>query len=181
MLAVGLVALLDVYLLGVTLPELVRLAGAPFFDMRVVGYGQAEAMRLLTTLGSEGRWYYLSRHVTADTVLALVEGVAIVLIILRVTRPRARFAVSVPPGLRAAMLAAPALMLIFDLGENALVAHMLVSAAPEAAQVAIASTLTQAKWVVMSLAVALALVLPITALMRGTARSRAHPQHPSPP
>jgi hypothetical protein len=179
-LALALVAALDAYELIVTLPELERLAAAPIFDMRVGGYTHAEAVRLLATLGETGRWLYLSRHVPADTALALVEAVVIMLIILRATRPGARYAVAVPPAWRWAMLTAPVLTLIFDLGENALVAHMLVTAAPEPLTAATASTLTQAKWVGASLSISLAVVLPLTALMRKRARSRAQPQHPSP-
>ena len=169
--ALALVALLDVYELAVTIPALTAIADAAIFDMRVGGYGQAEAVAFLTALGAEGRWFYLTRHVTADTALALVEAAAIILIILRVTRPGARFALPVPPAARRAMLAAPLLMLLFDLGENALVAHMLVTAAPGPAQVAVASTLTQVKWVAISLAIALAVVLPCAAWIRSRRRT----------
>jgi len=179
-LSLALVAALDAYELAVTLPELERYAGAPILDMRVGGYTHSDAVRLLATLGETGRWYYLSRHVTADTALALVEAATIMLIILRATRPGARYAVTVPPVWRGAMLTAPLLTLIFDLGENALVAHMLVTAAPGPTQVALASTLTQVKWVCASLSIALAVVLPATALARGRARSRPQPQQPSP-
>lgn len=148
--------------------------------MRVGGYTHADAVRLLAKLGENGRWYYLSRHVTADTALALVEAMAIMLIILRATRPGARHAVTVPPAWRRVILTAPLLTLVFDLGENALVAHMLVTAAPESAASATASTLTQAKWVCASLSIALAVVLSFTALTRGCTRSRAQPQQPSP-
>lgn len=172
--------MLDAYELTITLPELEQYARAPIFDMRVGGYTHADAVRLLATLGETGRWYYLSRHVAADTALALVEAVAIILIILRATRHGARYAVTVPPVCRGAMLTAPLLTLIFDLGENALVAQMLVTDAPVPLASACASTLTQAKWVCASVSIALAVVLPITALTRGRARSRTQPQHPSP-
>lgn len=169
--AVALVALLDVYELAFTIPTLAGVAHAPIFDMRVSGYAQAEAVAYLTALGAEGRWFYLTRHVSADTALALVEAAAIILIILRVTRPGARFALPVPRVARRAMLAAPLLMLLFDLGENALVAHMLITAAPGPTQVALASTLTQAKWVAISLSLALAVMLPLTAWLRGRTRA----------
>ncbi len=179
-LALGLTALLDAYLLAITAPELARIAGAPIFDLRVGGYGHTEAARLLAALGSEGRRLYLVRHVPADTVLALIEAVAIMLILLRATRPGVRHAVAVPSAGRGALLAVPLLTLFFDLGENTLVAHMLLTAAPEPPTVALASTLTQAKWVFASLSIALAVVLPITALTRGLARSHAQPQQPPP-
>jgi hypothetical protein len=176
--SLALVALLDAYELVVTLPELGRLAGALIFDMRTGGYAHAEAARLVDALGAEGRRFYLSRHIPADTALALIEAVAIMLIIVRATRPRARFAVAVPPGWRAALLAAPVFTLILDLGENALVAHMLLTAAPAPLISATASTLTQAKWVGASVSIALAVVLPATALVQG--RRRLQPQQPSP-
>ncbi|MFP4538661.1 MAG: hypothetical protein ACLFPA_10200 [Dichotomicrobium sp.] len=178
--ALALTALLDLYELAVTIPELAEFADGPIFDTRVGGYSSGEAVRLLTALGSEGRWYYLTRHLTADTVLALIEAAAIILIILRVTRPGARFAVPVPPKWRMALLAAPVLTLIFDLGENALVAGMLVDAAPSATQVALASLFTQAKWVFASVSIALAIVLPLTAWRRGRKHRAGQPQQPSP-
>lgn len=179
--ALALTVLLDLYELAITIPVLVETAGLPIFDTRVGGYDPGEAVRLLTALGSDGRRYYLAAHLPADTALALVEAAAIVLIILRVTRPGARFAVPVPPAWRMALLAAPVLTLIFDLGENALVAGMLLDAAPSATQVALAATLTQAKWVLASVSIALALVLPLTAWRRGRKRRAAQPQQPSPP
>ncbi|WP_147361539.1 hypothetical protein [Dichotomicrobium thermohalophilum] len=173
-------AVLDVYELAVTIPALTAFADAPIFDMRISGYGHAEAVAYIAALGTDGNWFYLTRHVPPDTALALVEAVAITLIILRVTRPGARFALPVPPAGRLAMLAAPTLMLLFDLGENALVAHMLLTAAPGPTLVAMASTLTQAKWVAISLAIALAIVLPASALLRGRRRQVTHPQQASP-
>jgi len=174
--AVALVALLDVYELAFTIPTLAGIANAPIFDMRVSGYAQAEAVAYLTALGAEGRWFYLTRHVSADTALALVEAAAIMLIILRVTRPGARFALPVPQVAHRAMLAALLLMLLFDLGENALVAHMLVTATPGPAQVALASTLTQTKWVAISLSLAIAVMLPLAAWLRGRRRHAASAQ-----
>ena len=175
-----LVAILDAYELSVSIPALMEIAGASIFDMRVGGYGHGEAVAYLAALGSEGRWFYLSRHVPADTALALIEAIAIIMIIMRVTRPGARFSVPVPGAGRRAMLAAPVMMLVFDVGENALVAKMLVTGGPDPALVALASMLTQAKWVAISLAMALAIVLPVTAWLRARKRSAAHPQHASP-
>lgn len=179
-LALALTAALDLYELAVTIPELVKIAGAPIFDTRIGGYDAGEAVRLLTALGAEGRRYYLTRHLPADAALALIEAVAIVLVILRVTRPGARFAVPVPAKWRTALLAAPVLTLAFDLSENALVAGMLVDAAPGATEIAFASIFTQAKWVAASVSIALALVLPLTAWRRGRRHRAAQPQQPSP-
>ncbi len=169
--ALALVALLDVYELAFTIPVLTAIADAPIFDMRVGGYTHGEAAAYLEALGAEGRWFYFTRHVSADTALAIVEAVAIILIILRVTRPGARFSVQVPRAGRLTMLAAPLLMLIFDVGENVLVAQMLLTAAPVPTQVAAASMLTQAKWVAISLAIALAIVLPCAAWIHGRRRT----------
>jgi len=179
-LALMLVAALDIYELLVTIPALAAAAGQPIFDLRVNGYGPGEAVALLTALGPDGRWYYLTRHTTADTALALVEAAAIALIILRATRPGARFAVHAPRRWRFALLAAPALTLVFDLAENALVARMLTTPTPDNLQVAIASTITQAKWAGYALSIALAVVLPLAALRRGWRRTKAQPQQPAP-
>lgn len=178
--ALALVALLDAYEMAFTIPVLIDISGAQLFDMRIGGYAHGEALAYLAALGAEGRWFYLSRHVPADTALALIEAVAIVLIILRFTRPGARFAVPVPAAGRAAMIVAPLLMLILDLGENALVARMLITTSPDATQVAVASTLTQAKWIAISIAIALAVVLPASAWLRGRKRAAAQPQQASP-
>jgi len=176
-LALTFVALLDGYELIVTLPELSRLGDAPIFDLRVGGYTHAETISLLDALGAQGRWYYFTHHIPADTALALVEAVAIVLIVLRATRPGACFGVAIPPYWRMALLAAPMLMLMFDLGENALVTHMLLAPPPAPLTAAVASTLTQAKCVMASLSIALAIVLPLTAWTRG--RKRLQPQQSS--
>jgi len=178
--ALMLVAALDIYELLVSIPSLAATAGQPIFDMRVNGYGTGEAVALLSALGSDGRWYYLSRHTTADTALALVEAGAIALIILRATRPGARFAVHAPRRWRLAMMAAPVLTLALDLAENALVAHMLITPPPGALQVAIASTITQAKWGGYALSIALAVVLPLAALRNGRRSRPDQSQQPAP-
>ena len=178
--ALALVALLDIYELTITIPAIADIAGAPIFDMRLSGYSPREASAYLAALEVRGRWFYLTRHMPADTALALVEALAIILIILRITRPGARFALPVPAAGRVAMLAAPVMMLMFDLGENAIVAHMLITAAPSPTLAAVASMLTQAKWMAISLAIALALVLPASAWLRGRKRPTPHPQQSSP-
>jgi len=182
--ALGLTAALDLYELFVTIPGLAGISPQPIFDMRVGGYGVTEAQALLTALGADGRWYYLSRHVPADTLLAIIEAIAISLIILRVTRPQGRFAIAVPGSGRAVMLAAPAATLFLDVCENALVTHMLIGEAPNAAVVSTASLATQGKWVFASLSIALALIVPPAAWLRGRWRDRsrnpAQSQQPSP-
>jgi len=178
--ALMLVAALDIYELLVTIPALAASAGQPIFDVRVNGYGPGEAIALLTALGPEGRWYYLIRHTSADTALALVEAAAIALIILRATRPDARFAVHVPRRWRLVMLTAPVVTLALDLAENALVAHMLIAPSPAALQVAIASTITQAKWAGYAMSIALAIVLPLAALRNGWRSGPDQSEQPAP-
>ncbi len=178
--ALLLVAALDIYELLVTIPSLAAMAGQPIFDVRVNGYGTGEAIALLTTMGADGRWFYLLRHTTADSLLALVEAAAIALIILRATRPGARFAVPAPRRWRLAMLAAPVLTLALDLAENALVAHMLITPSPGAWQVAIASIITQTKWAGYALSIALAVVLPMAALRKGPRSRPDQSQQPAP-
>lgn len=171
--ALGLTAALDLYELFVTIPALEGFSGQRIFDTRVAGYGLTEAQALLTALGADGRWYYLSRHVPADTLLAIIEAIAISLIILRVTRPQGRFAIDVPASGRTIMLAAPAATLLLDLGENALVTHMLIGEAPAAAVASTASLATQGKWAFASLSIALALILPPAAWLQGRRRDRS--------
>jgi len=182
--ALGLTAVLDLYELFVTIPGLAGFSPQAIFDMRVGGYVLTEAQALLTALGADGRWYYLSRHVPADTLLAIIEAIAISLIILRVTRPGGRFAIVVPASGRALMLAAPATTLLLDLCENALVTHMLIGEAPNAAVVSTASLATQGKWGFASVSIALALILPPAAWLqrrrRGRSRNPAQSQQSSP-
>jgi len=171
--ALALVALLDIYEMVITIPALSDMAETVIFDLRVSGYTQSQAAALLAALGPDGRWFYLTRHVPADTALALIEAIAIVLILVRVTRPGARFSLRVADPWRVALLMAPVLMLVFDLGENALVAHMLAGGAPDRTLVAITSLMTQAKWVMISLAIALAVILPCAYWIRSLRRRSA--------
>ncbi|OUS08988.1 hypothetical protein A9Q96_01235 [Rhodobacterales bacterium 52_120_T64] len=76
-------AALSVYavMLLITLASLLEMSGdIPVFDMMPVGYDAEYALRLLTTLGSDGRDYYLWRQIPLDLVYPALFGVSFFLL-----------------------------------------------------------------------------------------------------
>ena len=114
-------------------------AGQVIFDARLAGYGVAEAAAYLGALTEEGRKLYLGLYRVLDTLLPLCLSLTLALLIGQLcTGGRL---------LRALLLLLPLVYLGADLGENAAVARLL--AAPggvDAGRVAVASSLTQLKW-----------------------------------
>lgn len=148
------VAALDLYITLVSGPLLSEMAGGKaIFDFRF-GYSPEAANRLLAALGNDGRRAYAIWHSGPDSVLALVECVALMMICLRLTRPGAHFTIHMSSPARKALLAAPFAQAAFDLTENALVLSMLVQGAPaKALLVNIASGATTMKWIFAALAI----------------------------
>mgnify|MGYP001799460045 CR=1 FL=1 len=54
-------------MMSVTLAHIEAVSGHVPFDMRPAGYGPTQAAALLEALGVDGRYYYLSRQLTLDT------------------------------------------------------------------------------------------------------------------
>lgn len=128
-------------------------AGLPPFDLRIGGYGVAEATEYLTALSPEGARLYLGPVRAADTLLPLLT-VMTLLLPLGLHR--------LAPGMVLG-LGLPALVYGgLDLAENAAVAGLLrAGLPPQTDAVALASFFTQAKFLALALAALVALALLI--------------------
>ena len=138
-----------------TLGQMNQLAdGLTMPDMMFGGYGPGHVADLQAAMDDDalGQLSYL--HKTAGTLFPLIFGVAWLLLIqLNVDRRWLRWALWAPPLLFA----------VVDLWENVAIDSMLAAAAPDDGQVALASALTVARWVLLGLAVVaglLAVLLP---------------------
>lgn len=141
-------AALDLYEMVYTIPALKRMAGGlRVFDMRPRGYTLAEAERYLDALGERGRAFYASWHLPADMALASVEGPALLLAGLWLTRAGGAIPASARPYLRAVLIALPVLTAVLDLTENLSIAVMLAGwPYLNPGVVTLASTATVLKW-----------------------------------
>ncbi|MHA7142556.1 hypothetical protein ACX80T_13575 [Arthrobacter sp. Sr33] len=123
-------------------------------DMMFGGYGSAHVADLQAAMDDDalGQLSYL--HKTAGTLFPLIFGIAWLLLIqLNVDRRWLRWLLWAPPLLFA----------VVDLWENVAIDSMLAATAPDDGQVALASALTIARWVLLGLsAIAglLAVLLP---------------------
>ncbi|MHA7274555.1 hypothetical protein ACX80Z_14115 [Arthrobacter sp. TMT4-20] len=123
-------------------------------DMMFGGYGPAHVADLQAAMDDDalGQLSYL--HKTAGTLFPLIFGIAWLLLIqLNVDRRWLRWLLWAPPLLFA----------VVDLWENVAIDSMLAATAPDDGQVALASALTIARWVLLGLsAIAglLAVLLP---------------------
>ncbi|PVE19120.1 MULTISPECIES: hypothetical protein [unclassified Arthrobacter] len=123
-------------------------------DMMFGGYGSAHVAALQAAMDDDalGQLSYL--HKTAGTLFPLIFGIAWLLLIqLNVDRRWLRWLLWAPPLLFA----------VVDLWENVAIDSMLAATAPDDGQVALASALTIARWVLLGLsAIAglLAVLLP---------------------
>ena len=128
---------------ALTLPD-----GTPMLDQRLCGYRHGEAVAYLAALDDRARGLYLGAERIADTVLPIG------LFGLLASLPRLAFG----PRLSTVALAVAAVYLGLDLAENAAIAE-LVRADPGAVTVEAvdrASLLTQAKFLALGIAAALA-------------------------
>ncbi|NOJ61081.1 hypothetical protein [Arthrobacter sp. 260] len=125
-------------------------------DMMFGGYGAAHIADLRAAMDEDalGQLSYL--HKTAGTLFPLIFGIAWLLLIqLNVDRRWLRWLLWLPPLLFAAV----------DLWENVAVDALLAGSAPDDGQVALASALTVARWVLLGLSCVgglLAVLLPAT-------------------
>lgn len=175
--AIAATAALDICELLVTVPKLMALSGGmPTFDMRIGGYTREAAGMLLHALDTAGHTYYAAWHIPVDCVLAIVEALAISLILLRFTRPYGRFAIPLAGGWRSMLLVLPLATMVLDLGENAIVLMMLADFPSQTElMVRVASLTTQLKWICAALSLAAASLLPLAALIRELRPRRIRP------
>ncbi|MBE0010768.1 MULTISPECIES: hypothetical protein [unclassified Arthrobacter] len=125
-------------------------------DMMFGGYGTAHIADLRAAMDEDalGQLSYL--HKTAGTLFPLIFGIAWLLLIqLNVDRRWLRWLLWLPPLVFAAV----------DLWENVAIDALLAGSAPDDGQVALASALTVARWVLLGLSCVgglLAVLLPAT-------------------
>ncbi len=165
--AISLVAVLDVYIMLVSAPVLEGLnGGRTIFDLRF-GYSPETARRLIAGFGENGWRAYALWHTAPDTLLAVAECAALVMICLRATRPGGRFSVRMRPELRAAVIAAPVAQAVFDIAENGLVLGMLAQGAgAEGWLIKAASSATMLKWISAAFSLTIAFSLGGYALLK---------------
>lgn len=176
------VAAVAVYLvmLLVTLPHLSALAGGvPVFDLRPTGYELQDAQGILAALGDAGRRYYLNIQQPLDTMFPLLNA-ATVAIALAAAFPDGNWRYfRLKKAHHAALLAIICLpVAALDLLENILVRDLLTAdvSAISAEKVKIASTVTIAKSVAVTVAYCLSLVAVFCLVMdkiRGRRRGLA--------
>jgi hypothetical protein len=143
-----------------SLPQVAAGAGglAPF-DLRPLGYGEAEARAVLAALTPEARAFYASTQHRLDLIFPGVLALALSLAFLRLA----------PPGaLRWTLVAVAVAAAGLDWAENAAVAQMLALPPAEvpADLIARASALTVAKSAAVTVALVALLVLAARALHR---------------
>ncbi len=158
------VVLLDLHMFLCIAPRLEDLSGGRvMFDLQMEGYSHRKALAYLAALGSEGRSFYVWRHLPVDTGFAAIEAFAIASAMLYATKPGM---LAMPVRARLAFLALPALQALSDIAENLLVLAMLVTDAPGESLTGAASLATQLKWAFAALALAAAAMLVMYAVTR---------------
>ena len=143
---IGLTALNYAMMLVYSIPKLLGAAdGLWLFDLRAMGYSIAEATRYLNTITPEGRLFYLEVQLMLDTFFPALLAVSLMITLYRLM-----------PKLPVLYLF-PLSGALFDYYENAAVGQMLLTTAPDAGLVEMASLLTQLKFV--SIAMSLLAIL----------------------
>ena len=153
-------ATLAVYaaMLGWSLPRLSAAAsGLAPFDMRPLGYTEAEARVFLGLLGEEGARFYLGVQQRLDTAFPALSAATLAIAIAHLAR-------AWPAPARYAAAAVPLLGGAFDYAENAAVAVMLRAGANGLTAEMVASA---SRWTVLKSAfVAVAFLLVLSLLAR---------------
>jgi hypothetical protein len=159
-----------IYMLSVSLPTLTQYAGglAPF-DMRPGGYSWQEARELLQALGPIGRDYYLTHQLIADIAFPALLALFTWQMLNFFAHGQTNWWRVV---LKSAAWAAP-LVLIFDYGENLLIAKMLLAENLAEDVVDLASMFSSAKAITTSLFLTLLLVAAFVHGLRRWRKSQA--------
>jgi hypothetical protein len=157
-------AALYLVMVAVTLPHLGALvAGAPVFDLRLLGYGFADAQDLVARLGVDGAAYYENVQHRLDSIFPVLLALSLVYWLIAAARRWQGHGLPLSGAVLAAMLAVVAIANAADLGENAAVSVML-AAGPKAltpGMVHIASSFTLAKSFFSSVAYVSLLILAL--------------------
>tara|TARA_R110002049_G_scaffold140930_6_gene302344 strand:+ start:1452 stop:1967 length:516 start_codon:yes stop_codon:yes gene_type:complete len=151
----GLAALLCFVALAVMSKFWLEPDGLIVFDSRLRGYDPAAARAYLAALSADQRALYLGAFRVLDTVFPIVLAGTLAGVIWRGAGVRLAM-------VRVLALLMPGVYLMLDLTENALVAVILRGQATDAT-IVLASALTQGKWLVL----AVAMLLAVWAMRRG--------------
>ncbi|NOR61325.1 MAG: hypothetical protein GQ535_02375 [Rhodobacteraceae bacterium] len=146
LLIIGLTVVNYAMMLVFSIPKLLKAADGLWpFDMRITGYSLEEATQYVTTITPEGRLFYLEVQQMLDTFFPALLAISLMLTLYRL-------APKLP-----AMFLFPASGALFDYYENASVAQMLLTDAPDQGLVEVASLLTGLKFA--SIAISLLAIL----------------------
>lgn len=146
LLIIGLAAVNYAMMLIFSIPKLLSAADGLWpFDLRIIGYSVEEATQYVTTITPEGRLFYLEVQQMLDTFFPALLAISLMLTLYRL-------APKLP-----AMFLFPASGALFDYYENASVAQILLTDAPEQGLVEVASLLTGLKFA--SIAISLLAIL----------------------
>ena len=148
-----------VVLVGVWTPQLLADAGGAMpFDMRIFGYSTAEAHAYLKALSPAGAALYLGAARMNDTIFPILLSLTLCLPLTR----------------RPVWWALPALGYgLADLAENWAVARLIrTGPAVDSGSVALASGLTEAKFLLLALALAVAAAALVTRALQRRRRGR---------
>ena len=142
LLIIGLTALNYAMMLVYSTPKLFEAAGGLWpFDLRIMGYSVDEATQYLTTITPEGRLFYLEVQQTLDTFFPALLAISLMVALFRLA-----------PKLPALYLF-PASGALFDYCENASVAQILLTNAPDKGLVEMASLLTGLKFASIAISI----------------------------
>jgi len=146
LLIIGLTALNYAMMLVFSTPKLLTAADGLWpFDMRIMGYSLEEATQYVTTITPEGRLFYLEVQQMLDTFFPALLGISLMLTLYRL-------APKLP-----VMFLFPVSGALFDYYENASIAQILLTNAPDQGLVEVASLLTGLKFA--SIAISLLAIL----------------------
>lgn len=146
LLIIGLTAINYAMMLGYSMPKLLSAAGGLWpFDLRIMGYSVEEATLYVTTITPEGRLFYLEVQQMLDTFFPALFALTLMVTLYRLA-----------PQLPALYLF-PIAGALFDYYENAAVAQILLTNAPDQGLVDMASLLTGLKFA--SIAISLLAIL----------------------
>ncbi len=140
LLVIGLTAINYAMMLVYSIPKLLSAADGLWpFDLRIMGYSVEDATQYVTTITPEGRLFYLEVQHMLDTFFPALFALTLMLTLYRLA-----------PKLPALYLF-PVAGALFDYYENAAVAQILLTNAPDRGLVEMASLLTGLKFAAIAI------------------------------
>ena len=140
LLIIGITALNYAAMLFYSMPKLLSAADGLWpFDLRITGYSVEDATLYVNTISNEGRLFYLEVQQMLDTYFPALFALTLMITLFRLA-----------PKLPALYLF-PATGALFDYYENAAVAQILLTNAPDQGLVEMASLLTGLKFAAIAI------------------------------